>query len=136
MSGMRRFSDLEIVRLAMVQQGAMQDTGRIWHAVETKGADGGLSTALVAGPVVECGVYMMSGTNSRRLEYVDPRFDARLRLPSGTDIKPNDRFEVLTRFGTALSTPLMFRVDGPAMQGPSGMTCDLVRDEARRDAEW
>lgn len=54
-----------------------------------------------------------------------PLYDARLRLPVGTDVTHLDRIKVTHRYGEALTTALYYDVIGEPLRGPSGLLLNL-----------
>ena len=52
-------------------------------------------------------------------------YDARLRLPFGTQISNIDRVRITHLYGNLVSTPLAFDLIGDVRQGPSGIVVDL-----------
>lgn len=52
-------------------------------------------------------------------------YDARLRLPAGTDISGMDRVRITERYGETLETALEFDLLGEPLIGPSGLVCNL-----------
>jgi hypothetical protein len=52
-------------------------------------------------------------------------YDARLRLPFGTQISNIDRVRITHRYGNLMATPLVYDLIGDVRQGPSGILVDL-----------
>ena len=102
----------------------MQDTCRIGAYTSTDNAYNLPSVTYVYGVEVVCGLDLMR-PNEQHSSGEVAVIDAILRLPIGTTIDERDRVRVEQRYNEALTTPLVFEIEGPVDRGPSGIRLDL-----------
>jgi hypothetical protein len=76
---------------------------------------------------IDCGLDMRPGAERHTQSMTTLEYDATLRLPIATIIDAKDRIKVTHRFGEALSTALIYRIEGPIQRGPSGIRVLLRR---------
>ena len=53
---------------------------------------------------------------------------ARMRVELTVVVKPFDRIDILSMYGTELAIPLRYFVNGPPLSGPTGQVIELIRD--------
>lgn len=122
---MRKFTAAELANQVSTQTGAMQDTCIIQVYALTLDDYGAEVASYTDGSAIDCGLNMTPARESRRADMNVERIDATIRLPLATSVKTTDRIKVTHRFGTALSTALIFEVIGAIRRGPSGLQVDL-----------
>ena len=105
----------------------MSDTCTLILRGESTADDYGLPTVVwTEGAGIACGLDLGGGSGAKHSRQVQPGtfvpvYDARLRLPIGTDVLNLDRVRVTHRHGEALATGLLFSVIGEPMRGPLGL---------------
>jgi head-tail adaptor len=115
-------SDLAAMRAD--QSDAMWDTCivQVWSG--SADAYGELIETYTDGSALACRFVPASGTESRRSNMTQVVMPAMVRLPLGTAVTAKDRVKITKRFGSTLTTPLIFGVDDASI---SGATCVTVK---------
>lgn len=125
---MRSLSSTELSRMRSHAEETFQDTCVIQDY--TAGAVDGLNQKAETWPdgsTVSCGLRILK--HREVLENSETELiDARIRLPIGTSLDHRDKIKVTHRFGTALATPLIFRIVGEPVVSHSALQADLVFD--------
>lgn len=119
------FSVAELAGLQAAQDAHMMDTCTI-DVYTNAGADtyGNPNPSWVAGSPMACGFQPSAIDEELDTSHV-PTIDAKLRLPIGTTIDPQNRITITKRHGVTLSPSRRFEIVGEAKRGPSGLVLDL-----------
>lgn len=114
-------------RLQATQEKHMLDMGNVL-TFDTHGQDAFNvpNGVWLTGPSVKCGFQFANQTREVQNEGDVAQVDAKLRLPVGTKINPNDCFRLTHRFGEPLDVICSFEVVGIPRKGPSGLHVDLA----------
>lgn len=122
---MRVFTATELTRMQSTQDTAMQDRCQVGVYTAPTSDDYALPVAVYTyGSAIVCGVEHVNPQEEHASGEV-PVIDARLRLPIGTSIDERNRIKITRRYGSELSTPQVFEIEGPVKRGPSGLVLDL-----------
>jgi head-tail adaptor len=122
---MDAFSAAELAELRDAQVSAMMDTCELLKRTEAGQDEYGMPVEQwVILSVVACGLDVRGSREAvegggRRL------FDARLRLPIGTNITGMDRLRVTKRHGELMVEQIMYEAVGDARRGSSGLILEL-----------
>jgi len=121
---LRHFTATELTRMRSAQDSAMQDVCRVGAYTSVDDGYNLPSVTYVYGEEQICGLDLMRPDEQHASGEV-PVIDARLRLPLATTIDERDRIRIEERYNEALTTPLVFEIEGPVDRGPSGLRLDL-----------
>ena len=114
------FSTIELNGMRDVQEAHMMDECIIYHVVgKTKTPRGQYVNAFDSGEESICGVQMEPLAVYNGESYRQTDIDAVLRLPLGTEVKPDDEIEITKRFGEDV-TVRRYQVQRYTNDGPSG----------------
>ncbi len=119
------FTTAELTGLQTAQDVHMMDTCTI-DVYTDAGADafGNPNPSWVAGVAMACG--FRSDVIDEELDTSNvPIIDAKVRLPIGTTINPQNRITITKRHGVTLSPSRRFEIVGEPKRGPSGLVLDL-----------
>ncbi len=123
---MRVFQETELERMQAANEAAMMDECSIltYSPVSSFGEvqDGWDPPSTP----IDCGLNTKKSKEIHKEDLSIVRTDAQIRLPIGTTVEPRDRIQVLSRFGVAEDTPLIYGIEGEVQKGPSGLLLDLV----------
>ena len=122
---MRVFTGDELARMQATQTSAMFDTCVIQAYSAAQDAYGAMIASYTDGSEISVGFDPTGGREGKRTDMTTLPIDATVRLPFGTSVNAKDRIKITKRFGTALSTALVFDVVGFPQTGPSGIVLDL-----------
>lgn len=114
------FSITELNGMREVQEAHMMDTCVIYRVTgKVKNSRGVYEKTFGAGTTSICGVQMdpVEIRNGETMRLAD--VDVILRLPLGTNVKPDDEIEITKRFG-GLVHPIRYEVTRYKNDGPSG----------------
>jgi len=118
----------ELDRMQTTQEAAMLDTCILMRYSETMDSMNHPVPTWTDGPVLPCGLDMTGGREQRGSQRNLVTWDARLRLPINTDLNLKDRVRIILRFGQPC-VPIVYELDGPPEQGPSGLVAPLKKVE-------
>lgn len=118
----------ELEGMQETQEAAMFDTCVPMKYSEVLDSIGHPTPTWTDGDLQPCGLDMTGGREQRGSQRNLVTWDARLRLPIGSDLGLKDRVRIVLRFGRPC-TPIVYEVDGPAEQGPSGLVVPLKKVE-------
>ena len=121
---MRHFTATELTRMRSTQDSAMQDVCRVGAYTSTDDGYNLPTVTYVYGTEQICGLDLMRPDEQHASGEV-PVIDAVLRLPLATVIDERDRIRIEERYNEALTTPMVFEIEGPVDRGPSGIRLDL-----------
>lgn len=127
---MNAFSSSELTGMRSVQVDSLQDTcviQRHSYSGDTFGQQVDVFTD--DEDTTACGLDMRPGSERFSNRAMVLNFDATLRLAITESVDEKDRIKVTKRFGTTLSTALVFDIAGPMQQGVSGIRLLLKRVE-------
>lgn len=119
------FSTDELAGLQAAQEAHHMDTCTI-DVYTDAGADafGNPNPSWVAGSALACGFQPSVPDEELDASHV-PVFDAKLRLPIGTTVNPQNRITITKRHGVTLSPSRTFEIVGEPKRGPSGLVVEL-----------
>ena len=127
---MSSFSASDLSNMQSAQEAHMMDTcKRQAVSVTADSMNQQVESWPADGAEIVCGLDMRSGSEKHGKERTIVQYDATLRLPLGTTVNEEDQIKITKRFGTALATPLVYRIVSPIQQGPSGIRLLLRRVE-------
>jgi head-tail adaptor len=118
-------NDLAMIRATQVD--SLHDTCVLMPRVTDTATDGQVTETWVSGATVACGFEPTGGNEQRRADMTVLAYDAKLRLALGAAITYLDKVRIIKRYGSALTTPLTFQVEGDPQQGASGLVLLLKR---------
>lgn len=122
------FSADELANFRTAQSGHMMDTAvRQVYARTYNTFNEPIEAWTDQSGTIDCGLDTRPGTERHTQNMTTLEYDATLRLPIATVIDAKDRIKITHRFGEALSTALIFRIEGPIQRGPSGIRVLLRR---------
>jgi hypothetical protein len=102
----------------------MQDVCRVGAYQSVDDAYNNPTPTYVYGAEVVCGLDLLRADEQHASGEV-PVITAILRLPLATVIDERDRIRIEQRYNEALTTPIVFEIEGPVDRGPSGLVLDL-----------
>lgn len=117
----------DLAAMRAVYGKSLHDTCDLMPRTTTTADDGQVVEDWVRSGSSACGFEPTGGAEQRRADMTILAYDAKLRLPLGTAITYLDKVKITRRYGTTLSTPLTFQVEGDPQQGPTGLVCLLKR---------
>ena len=114
------FSITELNGMREVQEAHMMDTCVIYRVTSrTKNARGEQIKTFDIGTESICGLQMEPTAKEYGSAFIEANIDAILRLPLGTEVKPDDEIEIVKRFGERIQ-PRRYEVERYTNDGPSG----------------
>lgn len=127
---MESFDTTELANMRSVQVDSLQDTcviQRHSYSGDTYGQQVDVFTDDSA--AIACGLDMRAGSERWSNREMVLNFDATVRLAITVSVDEKDRIKVTKRYGSTLSTALVFDIAGPMQQGVSGIRLLLKRVE-------
>lgn len=125
---MKPISRTELEDMQATQESAMFDTCVLMQYSETLDSINHPTPTWTDGPVLSCGLDMTGGREQRGSQRTLVTWDAKLRLPISTVVDLRDRVRIIMRFGQPC-IPIVYELDGPPEQGPSGLVVPLKKVE-------
>ena len=114
------FSTIELNGMREVQEAHMMDECIIYRVAErTKNTRGETIKTFCVGVKSICGLQMEPTAKEYGASFIEANIDAILRLPLGTEVKPDDEIEIIKRFGQGVPHR-RYEVERYTNDGPSG----------------